>query len=345
MALKPPVEVPQGAIRLNTDSQKLEFFAQDQWWQMATESSSPLGGGRGACFGGAGATAPYPESDVIDYVTIATQGNAVDFGNLTTATKSGMACGSATRGFYFGGITPSYVDTIEYITWGSTGNATDFGNLTEAVRIGAGANNSTRALRIGGGTAAAAKNTIDYWTMTSSGNAVDFGDLAMGGSQYCEGTSNPILAVGHKWNDAAGRLDYVTIATTGNAQEFGGLMPRHDTGAMTGSTAIRGFFAGGYSPGAPEAGRNDISYFLWASRGSNTGFGELSAHRWDTQGGSAASPTRIVWMGNGAGANTGGEDHIDYINPNTEGDAVDFGDLSVERWSAPTSSNTNGGTL
>ena len=37
MALKPPVEVPQGAIRFNTDSQKLEFFAQDQWWEMATD--------------------------------------------------------------------------------------------------------------------------------------------------------------------------------------------------------------------------------------------------------------------------------------------------------------------
>ncbi len=44
MALKPPVEVPQGAIRLNTDSQKLEFFAQDQWWEMATTESSPIAG-------------------------------------------------------------------------------------------------------------------------------------------------------------------------------------------------------------------------------------------------------------------------------------------------------------
>ncbi len=179
MATKPPVEVPQGAIRLNTDSQKLEFFAQDQWWQMATESSSPLGGGRGACFGGAGAGAPFPESDVIDYVTIATNGNAVDFGNLTTATKSGMACGSATRGFYFGGITPSYVDTIEYITWSSTGNATDFGDLYVARGNASGLSNSTTAVFAGGCTdngGSTATNTIDYVTITSTGNASDFGD-------------------------------------------------------------------------------------------------------------------------------------------------------------------------
>ena len=141
------------------------------------------------------------------------------------------------------------------------------------------------------------------------------------------------MAVGHKWNDSNGRLDYVIIATTGNAQEFGGLMPRHDTGAMTGSTVTRGFFAGGYSPGAPEAGRNEISYFLWATKGNSRGFGELTAHRWETQGGSAASPTRIVWMGNGGGANSGGENHIDYTNPNTEGNAVDFGTMLVARFS------------
>ena len=52
MATKPPVEVPQGAIRLNTDSQKLEFFAQDQWWEMATDSAAiTTGSGRGI-FGG-----------------------------------------------------------------------------------------------------------------------------------------------------------------------------------------------------------------------------------------------------------------------------------------------------
>ena len=42
---KPPSEVPQGAIRFNTDSQKMEFFAQDQWWEMATDF--PYLGGNG----------------------------------------------------------------------------------------------------------------------------------------------------------------------------------------------------------------------------------------------------------------------------------------------------------
>ena len=30
MSNQPPIEVPQGAIRLNIDTQRLEFFAQDR---------------------------------------------------------------------------------------------------------------------------------------------------------------------------------------------------------------------------------------------------------------------------------------------------------------------------
>ena len=80
MALKPPVEVPQGAIRLNTDSQKLEFFAQDQWWEMATDVPTLNGGVRGVL--GGGNTTGY---NVIQYVTLSTAGNAADFGDLTRA--------------------------------------------------------------------------------------------------------------------------------------------------------------------------------------------------------------------------------------------------------------------
>ena len=44
MSNQPPIEVPQGAIRLNTDSQRLEFFAQDRWYEFATDSPTLDGG-------------------------------------------------------------------------------------------------------------------------------------------------------------------------------------------------------------------------------------------------------------------------------------------------------------
>ena len=77
MSNKPPSEVPQGAIRLNTDSQKLEFFAQDRWHEMATDSLNLGGGARGVIAG------DNPASNVIQYFTIPVQGNAIDFGDLS----------------------------------------------------------------------------------------------------------------------------------------------------------------------------------------------------------------------------------------------------------------------
>ena len=76
MSNKPPSEVPQGAIRLNTDSQKLEFYAQDQWHEMATEITNLNGGARGTFTGGEPSI-----SNNMDFITIPTRGNATDFGD------------------------------------------------------------------------------------------------------------------------------------------------------------------------------------------------------------------------------------------------------------------------
>ena len=55
-------------------------------------------------------------------------------------------------------------------------------------------------------------------------------------------------------------------------------------------------------------------------------------------GNAASSPTRAVWMG-GVTVNT-----MDYVQIMTTGDAVDFGDLSLARWSGNSGcSNAHGG--
>jgi len=137
MSNQPPIEVPQGAIRLNTDSQKLEFFAQDRWYEFATDSPVLDGGARGL-FGGGGTPS---NSDVIDFITISTAGNATDFGNLFDSRGAHAGCGNETRGLFGGGnpeTSSNKTDGIEFITIASTGNATDFGDLTVARRFCAG---------------------------------------------------------------------------------------------------------------------------------------------------------------------------------------------------------------
>jgi len=89
----------------------------------------------------------------MDYVTVATAGNATDFGDLSAARRTNAGASSTTRGIFGGGYSDTgttAVNIMEYITIGSTGNVTDFGDLTVARgALGAGAG-STRAMFAGG---------------------------------------------------------------------------------------------------------------------------------------------------------------------------------------------------
>ena len=70
----------------------------------------------------------------IEFITIATTGNAQDFGDLseTEVYKAGMC--SPTRGLFAGGSDPSISNTIEFVTIQTTGNSTDFGDITTTGR-------------------------------------------------------------------------------------------------------------------------------------------------------------------------------------------------------------------
>jgi len=116
--------------------------------------------------------------NVLDYVTIASAGNAIDFGDMTQATSRHTACSSSTRGVFAGGTTTggTLTNVISYITTASTGNATDFGDLSAAKRSLAGCASPTRGL-FGGGYTTTSINVIDYITIATTGNSSDFGDL------------------------------------------------------------------------------------------------------------------------------------------------------------------------
>ena len=77
----------------------------------------------------------YTESNQIQFVTIATQGNTTDFGDLTEAKLSTNATSNNVRAVIAGGFGDSPLNNatnvIEFITIASTGDAQDFGDLTE----------------------------------------------------------------------------------------------------------------------------------------------------------------------------------------------------------------------
>jgi hypothetical protein len=227
--------IPEGAIRFNTDSQKLEFYAQSEWWNMVTDTPNLNGGARGLFGGGVTGTPTLTFLNVIEYITISSTGNAIDFGDLSTTIRFLTSLSSSTRGVFGGGLTTTpaatYLNTIEYITISSTGNVQDFGDLSVGKYSLSACSNSTRGVFGGGFTptpAATYLNTIEYITISSTGNAVDFGDLSVGKYTLsaCSSPTRGVFGGGLTPTPATGftnTIEYITISSFGDAVDFGDL--------------------------------------------------------------------------------------------------------------------------
>ena len=83
-----------------------------------------------------GGTAGYNASS-IEFVTIASDGNSVLFGDLTTKRSRIASAETHIRGVYIGSVpdgpsTSAYTNVMDFINIASTGNAQDFGDATNA---------------------------------------------------------------------------------------------------------------------------------------------------------------------------------------------------------------------
>ena len=142
-----------------------------------TEAKDCGGGGawsngtRGGVMGG------YPNTTRIEYVTIATLGNAVHFGDTTGLRHNVASTSNRVRAIGAGG-SPTNSKDIQYIAMSSGGNAVHFGDLTLG-RTGAnGCSSGTRSVWAGGNDGSNPRvNTMDYVEIATTGDAMDFGDL------------------------------------------------------------------------------------------------------------------------------------------------------------------------
>ena len=229
MSNQPPIEVPQGAIRLNTETQRLEFFAQDRWYVMATDVptlnnntlSDNLGGARGII--GSGASIPASSGATnIDFITIPTQGNATAFGTLTygNAYRGGLA--SKTRGIFINGQNDQ---TTEFITISSTGTVTSFGEITNDNMGGATFSNQVKGFRAGGSDAGSHTDQIIAMTISTTSSFFDFGNLVEN-STYMNGCGSPtrgIIMGGANPSGDINTIQYLSMGSEGDAVDFGDL--------------------------------------------------------------------------------------------------------------------------
>ena len=313
MSNQPPIEVPQGAIRLNTESHELEFYAQDRWHEMASETASLH---NGEVFFVAGGSNKYTQS-----FNIVTGGQAV---NINVAQLYGVhspaAVNSKTRGVTMGGRNnPSpYAEqnVIQFFEFATKGNFADFGDLTESKGRNSGHGDNTRGISFGRQNGAS--NIIEFITIPSKGNGTDFGDLTVAremGQAFGNRTRGCYAGGNTPGDNRVNTVDYVTIQSLGNAIDFGDEQSTVYTRGAS-SNSIRGVLSGGY--GTP----NDklMEYFTIHTLGNGLDFGELN------RGGFGRSGTSSPITGLHA-AGTSGSTRIEKITLATLGDATDFGDL------------------
>ena len=160
------------------------------------------------------------KSNVIDYITVASTGNATDFGDAQTAAYGKWSgVNNSTRGCYAGGYAAAgVIDEIDYITIATTGNASDFGDLSTSGYNGAGGDNQSRGVFCAG-IMGSASNTMEYITIATTGNCTDFGDRTIAKNHPACVCDDTRICIGG--GQTVDTIDYITTATTGNATDFG----------------------------------------------------------------------------------------------------------------------------
>ena len=336
-----PKEIPTGAVRYNTDSNKMEVYIGSTWMEVAVSSPNLNGGTRGMFHGGGS----NPGSDVVGYnviqmINISSQGDSTDFGDLLNPTQYAGACSSRNRSIIFGGQTPSAnpQDVIQFTTIASQGNSQDFGNMSEVIASSKSASNNTRAVMGSGynpSPSFTSKKFLDFITIASTGNANDFGDLITARRHHAGFSSHTRGFVAAGWGSPANldSIEYVNIATLGNAADFGDTVSSQ-YGSSGYSNAVRGVIYMGSNPSSGNV--NTLCYITMSTLGNAIDFGDVSANHYGTDG--VSSPTRGVIGGGDPAIVT-----IEYFQIMTTGDAADFGDLNTGTKHAACCSNGHGG--
>jgi len=151
----------------------------------ATGTASAMSPTRGIIANGIVAPAdPYYTSEM-SFLTIASKGNSVRFGENTWNGGYGDGCSNNTRALFAGGYDQGNArnqQRISVVTIASEGNAINFGDLHIGKAWNWGAGTQTRGF-FGGGNAHPSQdhyNVIEYVNMDSGGQALDFGDMIEG---------------------------------------------------------------------------------------------------------------------------------------------------------------------
>ena len=314
-------------------------------------------GGRGRGIFAGGYT-PSGHTNTMNYIEIATTGNAADFGDLLSPTASSGSTGSSSnsiRGVFNSGDVPNSINTISYTVISSGGGTSDFGDMSYVTRDGPfGGGDNTRGVLGGsaggpsnmGGSPGKGVNYIDFITFATTGDSTSFGTLTVArrGVSACSSPTRTVWGGGYiKPQNHTIVIDVVTTQTRGDSVKFGELtVSRGQMGAVSSTT--RGIWYGGsiYGPDAPAYTMyNNIDYITIASNGNATDFGDTITGGGDHfTTGTASNKIRGCFGGGSTPTNL---NTIAYVTIATTGNAAEFGDLTAVEYNKAGASDSHGG--
>ena len=293
-------------------------------------------GGRGRGIMGSGALIPSGAVNTMNLITIATTGDATDFGDLSygAAYRGGLA--SSTRGIFANGQND---ETYDYVTISSQGGAADYGEAPTDHMGGSTFNDSVRGFNAGGSDPSHTSN-IRGMIIASTGLFFDAGDLTLVG-MYHNGASSPTRGiifggVTDGGNTTVKNIDVFTMASGGNAIKFGELATARKYPDTAGNT-IRALAAGGVDDG--DSTTNSIEFVTIATEGNATDFGDLHSATSTGKSGSVSSATRGIFSGFYPAQTA----RMDFVTITSTGNASDFGDMTATWYYHGGCSDSNGG--
>ena len=264
---------------------------------------------RGVYTGGFEGAPNNARVNTIQALTIPTNGEIFDFGDLTYTVQQMTGAGNETRGVYSSGYsyplapsTDAFQQDFYEINFATSGSVNTFGDIPT--------NASCRSMN------AIQTNTRGFFC---------------GG----EGTYKSPSVQNRK-------ITEITFATRGSAITFGELSGESKSGASMESYTRAVVVLGGNAT-SPEAFKDTIEYFTMATRGNTTDFGNASSNTGAMNDNAATNRIRGVYhlprtADGGAELNT-----IEYVTIASTGNATDFGDLTAVSREGCGLSDTHGG--
>jgi hypothetical protein len=257
----------------------------------------------------------------IDYFTIATAGNAQNFGNVAIGRSYCGGYGGNTRGLIIGGNGDT--SGSESLMMATLGNSTSWASLLSGVSELACAGNSTYCM-------ISYSTSVQYLLYATNATASSFGASFYNGIDYA-GTSSPTRAVfSARYSGAPNVMDYLDFATSGTVSSFGTMTQSYGGGGEI-SNGTRGIFFGGWIGGSI----NTIQYITFATLGAAQNFGTMTLARAYPRG--ASSATRGLLMGGVTFVNT------DSVEIATTGNSTSFGNLITARYYGASMTDSHGG--